>query len=218
MACSSIVVPKPSLEIPVVSIESINPSLPSLGLVQITRSRHPKSFSSSEVPLILIFEFCFTLVSLALTRLKDVLELLGDAGAIQATISEYFATIHKWMPIFSQKRLTRNMANPLWEAGPDLALLFLCMKLVISRPQDGIESSQNPIYVSAKRFIALMEATGTASLLMLQANILVAWFEYGQAIYPAAWMSAGWCTRYGNMLGINGNEHTTDLIGRPVSK
>ena len=122
------------------------------------------------------------------------------------------------MPIFSQKRLTRNMANPLWEAGPDLALLFLCMKLFISRPQDGIESSQNPIYVSAKRFIALMEATGTASLLMLQANILVAWFEYGQAIYPAAWMSAGWCTRYGNMLGINGNEHTTDLIGRPVSK
>jgi hypothetical protein len=149
---------------------------------------------------------------------QDVLELLGDGATLQATITEYFATVHKWMPIFSQKRLTRNMANPLWEAGPDLALLFLCMKLVISRPQDGIESSQNHIYVSAKRFIALLEATGTATLLMLQANILVTWFEYGQAIYPAAWMSAGWCTRYGNMLGINGNEHTTDLLGRPVGR
>jgi hypothetical protein len=140
---------------------------------------------------------------LALTRLKDVLELLGDAGAIQATISEYFATIHKWMPIFSQKRLTRNMANPLWEAGPDLALLFLCMKLIISRPHD---------------FITLLEASGAATLLMLQANILVAWYEYGQAIYPAAYMTAGWCVRYGNMLGINGNKHALDLLGRVVRR
>jgi hypothetical protein len=109
------------------------------------------------------------------------------------------------------------MANPLWEAGPDLALLFLCMKLIISRPQDGIESSHNPIYMCAKRFVALMEATGTTSLLVLQANLLVTWFEYGQAIYPAAWMSAGWCIRYGNMLGINGSGEAASLLGRSVS-
>ncbi len=121
------------------------------------------------------------------------------------------------MPIVSQKRLTRNMANPMWEAGPDLALLFLCMKLIISRPQDGVESSQNPIYMSAKRFTTLMEATGTASLLVLQANLLITWFEYGQAIYPAASMSAGWCVRYGNMLGVNGNVEAAQLLGRPVS-
>jgi hypothetical protein len=90
------------------------------------------------------------------------------------------------------------------------------MKLITSRPQDGIESSQHPIYVSAKRFIALLEATGAATLLMLQANILVAWYEYGQAIYPAAYMTAGWCVRYGNMLGISGSKHATDLLGRPV--
>jgi hypothetical protein len=90
------------------------------------------------------------------------------------------------------------------------------MKLITSRPQDGLESSQHPLYVSAKRFIALLEATGTATLLMLQANILVTWYEYGQAIYPAAYMTAGWCTRYGNMLGISGNTYATDLLGRVV--
>jgi hypothetical protein len=108
------------------------------------------------------------------------------------------------------------MANPMWEAGPDLALLFLCMKLIISRPQDGIESSQNPVYISAKRFISLMEATGMASLIVLQANILVTMYEYGQSIYPAAWMSAGWCMRYGNLLGINNHSEATQLLGRPV--
>ncbi|KAE8451392.1 hypothetical protein EG329_004021 [Mollisiaceae sp. DMI_Dod_QoI] len=144
----------------------------------------------------------------------DVLELIGDGPSVQGAISEYFSTVHKWMPIVSQKRLTRNMANPLWEGGPDLALLFLCMKLITSRPHDGVECAHNPIYLSAKRFVALMEATGTVSLLVLQANLLVTWYEYGQAIYPAAWMSAGWCIRYANMLGINGHDEAAQLLGR----
>jgi hypothetical protein len=112
--------------------------------------------------------------------------------------------------------MIRNMANPIWEAGPDLALLFLCMKLITSRPQDGIESSQNPIYISTKRFVALLEMSGAATLLILQANLLVMWYEYGQAIYPAAWMTAGWCVRYGNLLGISGQSQAVQLLGRPV--
>jgi hypothetical protein len=151
-----------------------------------------------------------------LMGIKDVLEILGDGQSVQGIITEYFVTIHRWMPIVSQKRMTRNMANPIWEAGPDLALLFLCMKLIISRPQDGIESSQNPIYISAKRFDALLEMSGAATLLILQANLLVMWYEYGQAIYPAAWMTAGWCVRYGNLLGINGQSQAVQLLGRPV--
>lgn len=109
------------------------------------------------------------------------------------------------------------MINPMWEAGPDLALLFLAMKLIISKPQDGIESSHNPVYVSAKRFLALLEASGAASLIVLQANILITTYEYGQSIYPAVWMSAGWCIRYGNMLGINNNPKATNLLGHVVS-
>jgi len=91
------------------------------------------------------------------------------------------------------------------------------MKLITSRPQDGMESSQTPAYISAKRFLALMEATGMISLGVLQAGILIALFEYGQAIYPAAWMSAGWCIRYGTMLGLNDFSDMTQLLGRVVS-
>ncbi|KAH8813234.1 hypothetical protein F5884DRAFT_787818 [Xylogone sp. PMI_703] len=146
----------------------------------------------------------------------DVLELLGDGPSIQAALSDYFATIHKWFPIVSPKRLTRNMVNPLWEAGPDLALLFLCMKLITSRPQDGLGCSQNPIYLSAKRFISLMESSGMVSLIVLQANLMITLYEYGQAIYPAAWMSSGWSIRYGNMLGVN-TFGAAQLLGRPAT-
>jgi hypothetical protein len=151
-----------------------------------------------------------------LTIWQDVLDLLGEGSSVQAIVNDYFATVHRWMPILSQQRLTRNMANPHWEAGPDLALLFLCMKLIISRPQDGIESSQTPIYMSAKRFLDLMEATGAISLIVLQAGLLVFWYEYGQAIYPAAWMSGGRCLRYANLLGINGHSDSVQLLERLV--
>ncbi|TVY81163.1 Depudecin biosynthesis cluster-specific transcription activator, partial [Lachnellula suecica] len=145
----------------------------------------------------------------------DVLDLLGDGPSVQGVITEYFATVHKWVPVISQKRMTRNMANPLWDAGPDLALLFLCMKLIILRPQDGIESSQNPVYISAKRFVALLEMNGATTLIILQANLLVMWYEYGHSIYPAAWMTAGWCVRYGNLLGINNHAQALQILGRP---
>jgi len=147
---------------------------------------------------------------------SDVLAILGDGSSVQELLTEYFTTVHKWMPIVSKKRIEVYMENPLWVIGPDTALLFLCMKLVCSRPQDGIESSQNQIYMSSKRFLSLVEATGTVSLLVLQAALLVVWYEYGQAIYPAAYMSAGWCKRYAVLLGINGHPAAYEMLGHPV--
>ncbi|PQE03212.1 fungal specific transcription factor protein [Rutstroemia sp. NJR-2017a BBW] len=134
----------------------------------------------------------------------------GDTGRCIG----HTADAHRILQHYSQmKRLDLNLVNPFWEAGPDLALLFLCMKLITSRPVDGLECAQNPVYITAKRFIALMEAAGMVSLLVLQSNILVTLYEYGQAIYPAAWMSAGWCVRYGTLLGINGFDESPQLLG-----
>lgn len=91
------------------------------------------------------------------------------------------------------------------------------MKLITSKPVDGQDCGQNPMYIAAKRFVALLEASGMVSLILLQANILITLFEYGQAIYPAAWMSAGWCSRYAILLGINGFDTSSQLIGSVVS-
>lgn len=110
------------------------------------------------------------------------------------------------------------MLNPLWEAGPDLALLFLCMKMMITRSQDGIENGYNPIYAAAKRFISLMEASGMVSLMVLQTYILIALYEIGQSIYPAAWMTVGASVRYGQLLGIHDSDRAPQLLNQMVSK
>ncbi|KAI6248656.1 Transcription factor BOA15 [Erysiphe necator] len=146
---------------------------------------------------------------------SDIIELLGSGLNIEIIMNNYFLSIHQWIPILSKKRLTRYLNKPQWEFTPDFALLYLSIKLLISKPKDGIDCSQNELYLAAKRFINLMQSTGFISILVLQANILITLYEYGHAIYPATWMSSGWSVRYGNLLGINGDKEAIDLLGKP---
>ncbi|RDL42470.1 uncharacterized protein BP5553_02449 [Venustampulla echinocandica] len=147
----------------------------------------------------------------------DVLEHMRDGLTVTAIAEQYAATVHRWMPILSRKYLLQEPTDVPWDGGSDAALLYLCMKLVASRLPDGVESFRAPLYLTAKRFASVLDLNGAASLQRLQANLLIVWYEYGHAIYPAAWMTAGWCVRYGNLLGINGHHEAMQLLGRPTT-
>ena len=120
------------------------------------------------------------------------------------------------MPIVSKKRM--SLGFPLWEAGPDLAFLFLALRLITSEPQEGMPSAANPLYASAKRLLALLESSGLTSLMYLQALVLVALYEFGQAIYPAAWMTVGACVRYADLLGLPNYKSGNITMGMCVSE
>lgn len=144
------------------------------------------------------------------------MQLLESAG-IQHIVNEYITTVQKWIPIFQVQKLEEASSRPTWESGPEFALLFLAMNLITTQYHDSVDINQNPVYQATKRFVSLLEAAGAASLIILQANLLVAWYEYGQAIYPAAYITSGWCVRYGNLLGINGHVEATQLLPSQVS-
>lgn len=111
-----------------------------------------------------------------------------------------------------------NLGISLAEGGPDLALLFLAMKLITTAlPPDASSPDQTRLYAASKRFLALLEAAGTMSILYLQAMILIALYEYGHAIYPAAWMSIGNCVRYAAMLGLPSYAEASSVLGPCVS-
>lgn len=62
---------------------------------------------------------------------------------------------------------------------------------------------KSPFYLAIKRTLAETEIAGIFSLQLLQATILVALYEVGHAIYPAAYMSVGTCARYALAQGID---------------
>lgn len=108
------------------------------------------------------------------------------------------------------------MGYQLWEAGGDVALLLLSMKLITSQPQRGFAASENYLYTASKRYAALLENIGTTSLTYLQAIILISLYEYGQGVYPAAYMTVGQCIRYAELLGLPSYKDTVTMLGHPV--
>lgn len=147
---------------------------------------------------------------------SSIAELIGDAATQRAVANEYFDTIHLWMPFISKKRFLPGILSPLALPRADAALLVLCMKLVTWSPsqQKVIENPENVQYLTAKRFLWELEVSGTLTLQVAQACILLAIYELGHAIYPSAYMSVGTCSRYVMALGINGKAkpHTTDVM------
>lgn len=110
------------------------------------------------------------------------------------------------------------MAHSLYEGAPDLAMLILAMKLVSSQPVNGVASAEHHHYVASKRFLALLESSGTISITYLQAMVFVAIYEFGHSIYPAAWMSIGACSRYAEILGLPSSKDSEVILGRAVGQ
>ncbi|KAK3397818.1 hypothetical protein B0T20DRAFT_232564 [Sordaria brevicollis] len=138
-------------------------------------------------------------------------------NTIQEIATTYFSTVHLWFPFISRKRMT--LGHTLHESGPDLAMLFLAMKLVVTLPREGMDRGgvlDSEVYGAAKRMLGLLEASGCVSLLGLQAMVLVAVYEYGQGIMPAAWMTVGACARYAELCGLPGFKESSAVLG-PVA-
>jgi len=140
-----------------------------------------------------------------------VLAILSYGNTVVDTAALYFDTIHSWMPFISQKRM--DLGIPLKNSGPALAMLFFAMKLITSSAADDAPTS-NTLYTISKAFMSLLEANGEVSLFCLQAMILIALYEYANAMYPAAWMTVGACARYADMLRIVPGWESTSVVGQ----
>ena len=133
--------------------------------------------------------------------------MIGDAASIREVASTFFTTVHRWLPVVSKRGVFVYLLNPLANREVELGLLALCMKLCGSTPVDmdgnRESASEMTIYSVAKRFHRDVEESGLLSIQVLQAGLLIALYEIGHAIYPAAYLTVGACARYGLALGID---------------
>lgn len=131
----------------------------------------------------------------------EVSSLIGDISSIRSIAAIYFREIHKWLTIISKESFFTYLLSPLTKRHTELSLLTLCMKLCCTAPSDG--DSHTILYNTAKRYYHDAEGAGFLSIPVLQAGLLIAFYEIGQAIYPAAYLSVGACARYGLALGLD---------------
>lgn len=132
---------------------------------------------------------------------QHVLQLLGSLDEICLTAERFFKHIHQWMPFISKKKFYDLYLQPSFHSQPDVVLVLLALKLITTFPQTGSRSPLTALYHVTKHFY--LEVEGSFTLLVLQAGLLLALYELGHGIYPAAFLTIGACARYAHALGIN---------------
>lgn len=142
----------------------------------------------------------------------DVASLIGDAASIRSIATTYFQTAHTWMPIVAKRVFFTHLLNPLARRQTELNLLAVCMLLCSNPPNEGGHSGAKAVlYQIAKRYYFEVESAGALSIPVLQSAVLIAVYEVGHAIYPAAYLTIGACARLGIVLGIG--KLGLDLMG-----
>ena len=135
------------------------------------------------------------------------MSLLSDMKDICAALSRFFLYVHTWMPFISKKRLYDLYLTEYHRSRPDVVLLLLAIRLITELPPVSPKNPRTPLYKATKHFYLDVEGSSSFSVLVLQAGVLLALYEVGHGVYPAAYLSIGAAARYAYALGINSNEN-----------
>lgn len=133
---------------------------------------------------------------------KQIADIVGNITDIRTTAAVFFETVYPWMPLVSKKRFYDHHLKNLLHSHADISLLFLCIKLVTEIPSSD---PRTLLYHTAKHFYLDVESSGICTIQVLQSGVLIALYEIGHALYPAAFLSIGVCARFAHTLGIRGS-------------
>ncbi|KAJ4153896.1 hypothetical protein LMH87_010362 [Akanthomyces muscarius] len=131
---------------------------------------------------------------------NEIAATVGGTADIRTIAQKHFSTVHAWMPIVSKIQFYKLLPRRLTYNRAELHLLLLAMKL------SGDVPTQTPcteLHGLTKQFQHSVEGSGIFSLLVLQAGILIACYELGHGVYPAAFLSISSCARYAMALGVD---------------
>ncbi|PGH11969.1 hypothetical protein AJ79_04556 [Helicocarpus griseus UAMH5409] len=143
-----------------------------------------------------------------LTVPEEMINILGGYTELQVLLDQYFQSIHIWLPVVSKKRLYSALATS--EHSAELALLYGAIYLICTK---GTTSPTDiPIYWMVKQFLVTAETRGLFSVRMLQAAVLIAAYEIGHGVYPAAYLSVGHCGRLGQAMGLHDRQNAPQAI------
>jgi hypothetical protein len=146
-----------------------------------------------------------------------VSDLLGGHEMVREMAASYFGNAYPWMPFISKTWSYKHLLSPLSPVHADSTLLLLSMQLINWMPSIGADP-RTAAYSAAKRFFLELETAGTLSTRVIQAGLLIALYEMGHCIYPAAYLSIGVCSRHAVALGLDKDIKRCHISGLPWDK
>lgn len=118
------------------------------------------------------------------------------------------------MRLVSKHHLSRELADGVQLSFGDQYVLLLAMQ-ILSRPLRDDDKPINELYLHLKQCLLHIEAQNFLSLKLLQAELLIALYEIGHAIYPAAYISIAHCARLGHALSLHDLRTSYRILALP---
>lgn len=128
----------------------------------------------------------------------------------------YFSGLHNWFPFLSQKEKSETVMNLGPRSNVTSVLLALTMKLLSNTPFVEQGEAISSLYQQIKELSQKVENCGLISMDLIQSLVLLAVYEIGHAIYPAAYLSVSRAARLGFVMGLH-NRKSLRLYMQPAT-
>ncbi|KAF2802049.1 uncharacterized protein BDZ99DRAFT_577032 [Mytilinidion resinicola] len=113
---------------------------------------------------------------------------------------EYFATVHRWLPIINGSSFYRRIHSSRWPNDDQFALLVYSIFLVTRLPcASGRHSMRTQLYRILSR-VFVMQASENATLELLQTGLLIAVYSCGHGMAREAFMILSTCAAVVRLL------------------
>lgn len=144
-------------------------------------------------------------VSATASRLLD--SISRKSWPIDIFVTTFFETFHRSLPILNQD-LFRSQ---LQDASPSAHFSTLLLSMILIShlsskisPGDGsVAKTKEELYPTLKSMYSLLLSTGNVTVELVQAGVIIATYEYCQALHRDAWLSIGTTVRLGQVLGLH---------------
>jgi hypothetical protein len=131
-----------------------------------------------------------------------LLDIHHNKPKVKEAVSKYFDGVNTWFTVVERTSFEEQLET-FWDGlSAEASVLALCMALIASPPnQKQSKGMGDTTYHSIKTVLAFVQSKIPKSVQVLQAELLVALYEFSHGMPEQAYRSLGNCLQTTKMLG-----------------
>ncbi|KAK4218260.1 hypothetical protein QBC37DRAFT_369207 [Rhypophila decipiens] len=133
---------------------------------------------------------------------RTLLEVAESRQGVENVTQAYFRDVNTWFSVVPQGLFERQLDEMWMNPSAETAVLVLCMRLIIRPPTaNPLSGMADRHYLSTKTMLSIVQSKVPMSTALLQAELLVALYEFRHSMPQQAYMSAGNCFQMSRAFG-----------------
>ncbi|KAK3934061.1 hypothetical protein QBC46DRAFT_429320 [Diplogelasinospora grovesii] len=134
--------------------------------------------------------------------LRCLVDILNHRQSVEHVVSQYFEGVNTWFTIVERATFERQLEDMWLSPSAETAALVLCMLLIVRTPNpNSVFGMGDGRYLSTKTILGLVRSKVPLSMPLMQAELLVAMYEFSHGMPQQAYMSVGTCYQMSRAFG-----------------